>query len=213
VVRIVCTSIDGDAAMNVDEIWLKKTDSEVVAAFQQLDQYTTETQAVIRSEYERRSSQPHPSVSPGQSPASSNAGSRETSTREESLKAARDHLSSLPVGQSRAKGETSVPSNARQEAASSRRPASDHSEPSENGRSYEYKVIPFIGQSKKSLSASQVAQQLESVIAQQSSAGWEFCQLSDVNIEVQPGCIGGLFGASVQYVRFDQLIFRKARPT
>lgn len=73
---------------------------------------------------------------------------------------------------------------------------------------YQYKIVPFIGQSRGRLSASDVATQLESVISQHAALGWEFYQLSDVNIEVQPGCIAGLFGASVQYVRFDQLIFR-----
>lgn len=76
---------------------------------------------------------------------------------------------------------------------------------------YEYKVIPFIGQNKGILSAADVARQLETAINEQIARGWEFQQLSDVNIEVQPGCISGLFGAKVQYVRFDQLIFRAAR--
>lgn len=73
---------------------------------------------------------------------------------------------------------------------------------------YQYKVIPFIGQAKGSLSASDVAKQLEMAISQHVVRGWEFYQLSDVNIEVQPGCLAGLFGAKAQYMRFDQLIFR-----
>ena len=40
--------------------------------------------------------------------------------------------------------------------------------------------------------------------------GWEFCQLGDVNIEVSPGCIAALFGSQVSYIRFDQVIFRRA---
>ena len=73
---------------------------------------------------------------------------------------------------------------------------------------YRYKVIPFIGQSKGSLSPTDVAAQLEATISRHAGEGWEFYQLSDVNIEVQPGCFAGLFGARAQYVRFDQLIFR-----
>lgn len=73
---------------------------------------------------------------------------------------------------------------------------------------YHYKVVPFIGRSVGDLSASAVAKQLEAEIARHAVGGWEFYQLSDVNIEVQPGCIAGLFGATAQYVRFDQLIFR-----
>jgi hypothetical protein len=74
---------------------------------------------------------------------------------------------------------------------------------------YQYKIVPFIGQNRGRLSAEDVAAQLEALISQNVAAGWEFYQLSDVNIEVRPGCIAGLFGASAQYVRFDQLIFRR----
>src|ERR1700688_2431994 len=73
---------------------------------------------------------------------------------------------------------------------------------------YRYKVVPFIGQTRGSLAAAEVAKQLESAISEHASHGWEFYQLSDVNIEVQPGCLSGLFGGKVEYVRFDQLIFR-----
>ena len=73
---------------------------------------------------------------------------------------------------------------------------------------YRYRVIPFIGQSKGSISPSEVASQLENVISEHAVDGWEFYQLSDVNIEVQPGCLAGLFGAKTQYMRFDQVIFR-----
>jgi hypothetical protein len=73
---------------------------------------------------------------------------------------------------------------------------------------YQYLVVPFIGQSTGSVSASEVAKQMERVIEDHASRGWEFYQLSDVNIEVRPGCLAGLLGAPVQYVRFDQLIFR-----
>ena len=83
--------------------------------------------------------------------------------------------------------------------------------PGGTGVRYQYKVVPFIGRSVGNLSASAVAEQLEAEIARHAAAGWEFCQLSDVNIEVQPGCLAGLFGATTQYVRFDQLIFRAAK--
>ena len=75
-----------------------------------------------------------------------------------------------------------------------------------------YKVVPFIGRSRGNLSASEVAQQLEITINQHSASGWEFVQLSDVNIEVQPGCLAGLLGAKISYARFDQLVFRSDRP-
>lgn len=73
---------------------------------------------------------------------------------------------------------------------------------------FRYKVVPFRGHAKGGLDATDVARQLEVIIQHYASQGWEFYQLSDVNIEIRPGCIAGLFGATVQYARFDQVIFR-----
>ena len=75
---------------------------------------------------------------------------------------------------------------------------------------YEYKVVPFIGVIKSGQGADVAAQQLQSVISQYVGAGWEFVQLSDVNIEVQPGCLPALLGQKSSYLRFDQVIFRRA---
>jgi hypothetical protein len=77
--------------------------------------------------------------------------------------------------------------------------------------SYTYKVVPFMGRSQGTVSPSDVARQLESSINQHAAAGWEFVQLTDVKIEVQPGCLAGLFGSAVEYVHIDQLIFRSAQ--
>lgn len=74
---------------------------------------------------------------------------------------------------------------------------------------YQYQVVPFIGKIKGSQTATAVASQLQATIDQHVSQGWEFWQLTDVNIEVQPGCLAGLLGQKTSYVRFDQLIFRK----
>ena len=74
---------------------------------------------------------------------------------------------------------------------------------------YHYKAIPFMGSVKGDEGADVVAQQLTTSINAHSKDGWELVQLSDVNIEVKPGCLAGIFGARVSYVRFDQLIFRR----
>jgi hypothetical protein len=74
----------------------------------------------------------------------------------------------------------------------------------------EYKVVPFTGQSRGNVSAADIAKQLEIIINQHVAMGWEFWQLADVNIEVQPGCLAGLLGAKAQYVRLDQVIFRNS---
>jgi len=34
--------------------------------------------------------------------------------------------------------------------------------------------------------------------------------LADVNIEAKPGCLAALLGAKTAYIRFDQIVFRRA---
>ena len=75
--------------------------------------------------------------------------------------------------------------------------------------SFEYRVMPFIGTIKGKQSASQVSDQLESMINEGSSQGWEFDHLGSVNIEVSPGCIASLFGARVSYTRYDMAVFKR----
>jgi hypothetical protein len=75
--------------------------------------------------------------------------------------------------------------------------------------SYKYRVIPFIGKIKGNQNAVDVSNQLEAIIDEGVKEGWEFDQLNNVNIEVQPGCLAGLFGAKVDYTRFDMVVFKK----
>lgn len=75
--------------------------------------------------------------------------------------------------------------------------------------SFEYKVIAFMGSTKGSQGADTVASQLTTMINREASGGWELFQMGDVNIEVSPGCIAGLLGQKVTYMRFDQIVFRK----
>ena len=74
---------------------------------------------------------------------------------------------------------------------------------------YRYSVVPFIGRIKGSQSATEVANQLQSLIDQYAGQGWELHEVTNVNIEVRPGCLGSLFGGQVSYMRFDQVIFRQ----
>ena len=72
----------------------------------------------------------------------------------------------------------------------------------------QYKVIPFIGRIKGKQNANDVGNQLEELINEGVNNGLEFVQLGAVNIEVKPGCISGLLGASETYVRYDMAIFK-----
>jgi hypothetical protein len=74
---------------------------------------------------------------------------------------------------------------------------------------YLYRVVPFMGRIRGSASAGEVSKQLENLINTEVRNGWEFCQLGDVNIEVSPGCLAGLFGSKMSYMQYDQVIFRR----
>ncbi len=72
-----------------------------------------------------------------------------------------------------------------------------------------YRVIPFIGKVKGKQTSVDVSDQLETLLNEGAKEGWEFVQVNNVNIEVQPGCLKGLFGAKAQYVHYDMAIFKK----
>ncbi len=72
-----------------------------------------------------------------------------------------------------------------------------------------YRVMPFIGKIKGRQTAVDVSDQFETLLNEGAKDGWEFVQMSNVNIQVQPGCLKGLFGATADYVRFDMAVFRK----
>ncbi len=193
--------------MDVRDVWARKTDDEVATAFATIDQYTVEAQVVIRAEYEHRSRRP--SLPDRSSARKAEAAQDEPPPRQRSLTAARARFSSL-AGQSSRTRATDVA-----DGSTERRAQADAIPPKPATRvtRYEYKVVPFIGRNKGDIAAVDVARQLQHVIGEHATGGWEFHQMRDVNVEVQPGCLAGLFGGSVHYVRFDQLIFRRARLT
>lgn len=189
--------------MTLQEKWRSKTDEEVFEAAKRMDEYTAETQAAILVEVERRASPAWKAEQAAQNEGLRKAAqaAQEERLRKAEYEAQQQERLRKPEPPSAKRVEPTHPVTAPEAL---RRPV-------ETAASYQYKVVPFIGQSKGTLSAADVARQLESVISQHVSEGWEFYQLADVNIEVKPGCISGLFGAQVQYVRFDQLIFRAQR--
>ena len=74
---------------------------------------------------------------------------------------------------------------------------------------YQYKTIPFIGESKYLLDPNLIANQLNKAINTNSSDGWEFYKINNVNIYVEAGCLPAMFGAKSYEKRFDMLVFRK----
>lgn len=74
---------------------------------------------------------------------------------------------------------------------------------------YVYKAVPFIGVNKGRLSSTEMAIQLESEINNHASNGWEFFQHADVQVMLEPGCLGAFLGRSSSVHHINQLIFRK----
>jgi hypothetical protein len=80
---------------------------------------------------------------------------------------------------------------------------------------YEYKVVPFIGQMKTGLFSNEgpqtASKQLEDVIHRHVGEGWDFVEVSHINILTQPGCIASLFGVRASTLVYDQVIFRRTQ--
>jgi hypothetical protein len=78
---------------------------------------------------------------------------------------------------------------------------------------YEYLVVPFVGQLKRSVinieNAQKVSEQLQALISQYARQGWEFYRIDKIDIQITPGCLAALFGAQVSFITFDQVIFRR----
>lgn len=72
------------------------------------------------------------------------------------------------------------------------------------------RFTPSFGKIKGNQSAAEVSNQLQALINFEAGQGWELVQIQAVNIEVQPGCLSALTGTKAGYVKFDQVIFKKA---
>jgi len=75
--------------------------------------------------------------------------------------------------------------------------------------SYQYKTIPFIGENQNLLDPNLIANQLNKSINTNSTDGWEFYKINNINIKVEPGCWPALVGVKSFEKRFDMLVFRK----
>lgn len=80
---------------------------------------------------------------------------------------------------------------------------------------YEYKAVPFVGQIKTGFLSNEgpgtASKQLDDVINSNVGQGWEFVEVSHINILTQPGCIAGLLGSKATTIVYDQVIFRKTK--
>lgn len=82
----------------------------------------------------------------------------------------------------------------------------------ERSLAYRYTVYPFVGRIKTGFfstdNAATVSEQLKRVINDHATEGWEFVSVEKIDIDVQPGCLGSLFGQKASSIAFDQIVFR-----
>jgi hypothetical protein len=78
---------------------------------------------------------------------------------------------------------------------------------------YEYKVVPFLGQAAAAdkRAAEKVAEQLQQLVDQFVAQGWEFYRIDRVEIAVAPGCLAALSGGKMSFAGWDMVIFRRER--
>ena len=57
----------------------------------------------------------------------------------------------------------------------------------------------------------QAAAYLERIVNEQARMGWEFFRIDQVGIQVNPGCLAGLFGATSNTLIYYVVTFRKLR--
>lgn len=81
---------------------------------------------------------------------------------------------------------------------------------------YEYNVVGFKAEIKarearSSVGAEKVSVQLSAVLEEYSREGWELQGQYRFGVDVKPGCISGLFGASTDRLDIEQLVFRRPK--
>ena len=79
---------------------------------------------------------------------------------------------------------------------------------------YEYKMVqipPNISVQMKAHRGNEAAAYLEGVVNKYALEGWEFQRIDGIGVQVQPGCIDGLFGKKAQHNSYHVITFRKAR--
>ena len=79
---------------------------------------------------------------------------------------------------------------------------------------YEYTMVQIprnIGVKASKHKGNEAAVYMERVVNDHTGDGWEFYRVDTINVSVVPGCLGGLFGKSVQSDSYNVISFRRQR--
>lgn len=80
--------------------------------------------------------------------------------------------------------------------------------------SYVYKMVqapPTISVKEKAHKGTEAAAYLESVVNEMAQQDWEFYRVDSIGVQLQPGCLGGLFGQKGSESLYYVITFRKPR--
>jgi hypothetical protein len=76
---------------------------------------------------------------------------------------------------------------------------------------YIYKAEPLLRtfQQKRAPSADEVKQVFDEILARELAAGWDYVQLESVPVQLNPGCLAGLFGRKSEIHYYSLAVFRR----
>jgi len=77
---------------------------------------------------------------------------------------------------------------------------------------YTYRMVqvpPSIVVQENAHQGNEAAAYLQTIVNEESKAGWEFYRVDQVGVETQPGCIDGLLGHKAEYKSYYVVTFRK----
>jgi hypothetical protein len=76
---------------------------------------------------------------------------------------------------------------------------------------YKYHMVqvpPTISVKSKEYKGGEAAGYLQDLVSQVAAQGWEFYRVDSIGVQVQPGCLASIFGASVQERTYYVVTFR-----
>ena len=77
---------------------------------------------------------------------------------------------------------------------------------------YKYQMVqapPAILVKSKEHTGGEAATYLQGIVNQMAEQGWEFYRVDPIGVQVQPGCLAGLLGQSVQERTYYVVTFRR----
>lgn len=94
------------------------------------------------------------------------------------------------------------------------RPSANHNVTKKGGlyMNYDYRMVqipPSISMKAKDARGQEAAQYLQQIVNENAVNGWEFYRVDQVGVQIKPGCLARLLGATIQNLVYYVVTFRK----